>query len=168
MAQVAYLYGGCGTGWSLTSVDDRTSSETSYTNIFYPSQGSIFCTEKDRKNDHNYPEDRLQWSEILFQVHQTEVRRPVLMLDRQTMSARVPTTQCCPDGLDLMITAALEKTSWLPALLESALHSPINQNHYGKENDLVLSIFSSPTLEEHIKHLNEVLELLEECYTISS
>ena len=59
-------------GWRLVSVNDRTSSETIYTNFFCPGQGSIFCAENDKMKDHNHPQDRLQWSEVLFQVHHSE------------------------------------------------------------------------------------------------
>ena len=45
------------------------------------------------------------------------------------------------DGLDLMITAPAAKMSSLSALLMSAVISPVNQNHYGNESDLVLSLF---------------------------
>ena len=46
------------------------------------------------------------------------------------------------DGLDFMVTTAADKTSSLGALLESVVHSPIKQNDYGNENDLVLFLFS--------------------------
>lgn len=58
--------------WRSVSVNDRTSSEAIYTNYFCPGQGSIFCTENDKWKDHNHPQDRLQWSEIVFQIHQSE------------------------------------------------------------------------------------------------
>ena len=58
--------------WRMVSVVDRTSSKMIYTNFFCPSQGSIFCTEHDKIKDKNDPQDRLQWSEIVFQIHRTD------------------------------------------------------------------------------------------------
>ena len=62
-------------GWRLVTVFDRTTSEKIYDNFFSPTQGIIFCANNDKTKDHNDPQDRLQWSEIIFQIHQSEALR---------------------------------------------------------------------------------------------
>ena len=62
-------------GWTQVSVKGRTSTDTCYTNFFCPSQGSIFCIENDKAKDRSHPQDRLNWSEIVFQVHHMESAR---------------------------------------------------------------------------------------------
>ena len=39
---------------------------------FRPGQGNIFCAEIDKMRDHSHPQDRLQRSEVLFQVYHME------------------------------------------------------------------------------------------------
>ena len=92
LAVRCYLDLGCGTGLSLISVNDIMASKRSYTNFFYPSQGSIFCTENDKTNDHNHRYDLLQWSRSIRRKR----RGLYSTLDRPPRPAEFPTIWRCP------------------------------------------------------------------------
>ena len=62
-------------GWRSVAARSRGYSETIYSNFFCPAQGSIFCVYNDKTKDHNDPKDRLDWSEIAFQIYQSEAAR---------------------------------------------------------------------------------------------
>ena len=62
-------------GWCSVAVKSRGFPEELYSNFFCPAQGSIFCAFNDKTNDYNDPEDRLHWSEIVFQIYEMEAAR---------------------------------------------------------------------------------------------
>ena len=51
------------------------SREAAYPNYFSPTEGSICCLDNDKMKDDNEAEDRLEWSEVIFQLHQMEAAR---------------------------------------------------------------------------------------------
>ena len=62
-------------GWTFTSVSDRINSEAAYSNYFSCEQGSIICLYNDKTKDHTSQQERLQWSEMVFQVYQMQAAR---------------------------------------------------------------------------------------------
>lgn len=62
-------------GWWSVAVKSRGSPEKLYDKFFCPAQGSIFCPFNDKTNDLNDPENRLHWSEIVFQIYEMEAAR---------------------------------------------------------------------------------------------
>ena len=70
-------------GWCSVAVKSRGFSDEIYSNFFCPAQGSIFCPLNDKTLDHNDPQDRLHWSDIVFQIYETEAvraRQPLSLL----------------------------------------------------------------------------------------
>ncbi|KAL9580342.1 MAG: hypothetical protein Q9212_004553 [Teloschistes hypoglaucus] len=56
--------------WTEVVVKSKVGTEKAYANVFDPTQGSIICKINDKECDKNDPADRLQWSEVMFQVYQ--------------------------------------------------------------------------------------------------
>lgn len=56
--------------WTEVFVRSKGFARVSYTNFFDPTQGSIVCANNDKSEDKNNPADRLEWSEVMFQVYQ--------------------------------------------------------------------------------------------------
>ena len=55
-------------GWNLVTVFSNGFHDPAYTNYFSPTKGSICCLANDKMNDVNKSEDRLEWSEVIFQL----------------------------------------------------------------------------------------------------
>ena len=54
----------------VRSIESLPHDKAPYSNYFNPVQGSIVCSNNDRSLDLNDPDERLQWSEVIFQVYQ--------------------------------------------------------------------------------------------------
>ena len=67
-------------GWTFVSVKSNGCQNPAYSNFLSAPQGSIVCVNNDKLEDHNAPESRLEWSEILFQVYQMEAAKTLQVL----------------------------------------------------------------------------------------
>ena len=54
----------------VRSIESPPQDRVPYSNYFNPIQGSIICSNNDKSQDRNDPDERLQWSEVMFQVYQ--------------------------------------------------------------------------------------------------
>lgn len=54
-------------GWNLVTVFSNGSHNPAYSNYLSPTEGSICCLANDKMKDVNESEDRLEWSEVIFQ-----------------------------------------------------------------------------------------------------
>ena len=54
--------------------------DPAYSNFLSAPQGSIVCFNNDKSEDHNAPESRLEWSDIIFQVYQMEAAKRLQVL----------------------------------------------------------------------------------------
>lgn len=62
------------------SVTSNGYPDPAYSNFISAPQGSIVCTNNDRFEDHNAPENRLEWSDVMFQVYQMEAAKRLQVL----------------------------------------------------------------------------------------
>ena len=53
----------------VRSKESRPEDIETYSNYFNPIHGSIICSNNDKSQDQNDPDERLQWSEVMFQVY---------------------------------------------------------------------------------------------------
>ena len=58
--------------WTQLFVKSNGYTDWAYINYISATQGSIVCADNDKMHDHNAPGNRLQWSEIMFQLYQIE------------------------------------------------------------------------------------------------
>ena len=59
-------------GWTQVSVKSNSYQEVAYSILISAPQGSIGCLLNDKFEEHNAPESRLEWSDIMSQVYQME------------------------------------------------------------------------------------------------
>ena len=59
-------------GWTQVCVKSNGYQEVAYSILISAPQGSIGCLFNDKFEDHNAPESRLEWRDIMFQVYQIE------------------------------------------------------------------------------------------------
>ena len=67
-------------GWTFVSVKSNGYQDPAYSNFLSAPQGSIVCFNDDKSEDHNAPESRLEWSDIIFQVYQMEAAKRLQVL----------------------------------------------------------------------------------------
>jgi hypothetical protein len=61
--------------WRLVNIYSISQSDAAYSNYFNPAEGSILCWYNDKRDDTNAPENRLQWSQAIFEVYQMPAMR---------------------------------------------------------------------------------------------
>ena len=69
-------------GWVDVSVTSSGRPDPAYSNFISAPQGSILCINNNKLEDHNAPESRLEWSDIIFQVYQMEAAKKLQSLRR--------------------------------------------------------------------------------------
>ena len=69
-------------GWTHVTVKNIGDPDPAYSNFISATQGSIVCVNNNKLEDHNAPESRLEWSDIMFQVYQIEAAKRLQSLRR--------------------------------------------------------------------------------------
>ena len=62
-------------GWTSIAVKSNSYERPAYTNFFSPPQGSMLYIDNDKTKDHNHPQSRLEWSDVILQVYQMQAAK---------------------------------------------------------------------------------------------